>query len=127
AAGDLAVEVADWLPDLAAEAIARRIEARGLDFTAVLAAGDSLAIGAMMAIRKSGYEVPADVSVMGMDDLPQAAFQNPPLTTMHIPMREIGAASLDLLLADLGGDLPPRRIEFACHIVQRQSTGPVHA
>jgi DNA-binding LacI/PurR family transcriptional regulator len=97
AAGDLAVEVADWLPDLAAEAIARRIEARGLDFTAVLAAGDSLAIGAMMAIRKSGYEVPADVSVMGMDD------------------------------ADLGGDLPPRRIEFACHIVQRQSTGPVRA
>ncbi|TJV13494.1 MAG: LacI family transcriptional regulator, partial [Mesorhizobium sp.] len=79
------------------------------------------------AIRKSGYEVPADVSVMGMDDLPQAAFQNPPLTTMHIPMREIGAASLDLLLADLGGDLPPRRIEFACHIVQRQSTGPVRA
>jgi DNA-binding LacI/PurR family transcriptional regulator len=127
AAGDLAVEVTDWLPDLAAEAIARRIEARGLDFTAVLAAGDSLAIGAMMAIRKSGYEVPADVSIMGMDDLPQAAFQNPPLTTMHIPMREIGAASLDLLLADLGGDLPPRRIEFACHIVQRQSTGPVRA
>ncbi|TIP95697.1 MAG: LacI family transcriptional regulator [Mesorhizobium sp.] len=127
AAGDMAVEVADWLPDLAAEAIARRIEARGLDFTAVLAAGDSLAIGAMIAIRKSGYEVPADVSVMGMDDLPQAAFQNPPLTTMHIPMREIGAASLDLLLADLGGDLPPRRIEFACHIVQRQSTGPVRA
>ncbi|TIM69117.1 MAG: LacI family transcriptional regulator [Mesorhizobium sp.] len=127
AAGGLAVEVADWLPDLAAEAITRRIEARGLDFTAVLAAGDSLAIGAMMAIRKSGYEVPADVSVMGMDDLPQAAFQNPPLTTMHIPMREIGAASLDLLLADLGGDLPPRRIEFACHIVQRQSTGPIRA
>ncbi|TIU92714.1 MAG: LacI family transcriptional regulator, partial [Mesorhizobium sp.] len=91
-----------------------RIEARGLDFTAVLAAGDSLAIGAMTAIRRSGYEVPVDVSVMGMDDLPQAAFQNPPLTTMHIPMREIGAASLDLLLADLGGDLPPRRIEFAC-------------
>ena len=55
AAADLAVEVSDWLPDLAAEAIARRIEARGLDFTAVLAAGDSLAIGAMMAIQKSGY------------------------------------------------------------------------
>jgi DNA-binding LacI/PurR family transcriptional regulator len=122
------VEVSDWLPDLAAEAIARRIEARGLDFTAVLAAGDSLAIGAMMAIQKSGYKVPADVSIMGMDDLPQAAFQNPPLTTMHIPMREIGAASLDLLLADLGGmDLPPRRVEFACHIVQRQSTGAVRA
>ena len=41
--------------------------------------------------------MPDDVSVMGMDDLPQAAFLTPPLTTMHIPMREIGAAALDLL------------------------------
>jgi DNA-binding LacI/PurR family transcriptional regulator len=74
---------------------------------------------------RAGYRVPSDVSVMGMDDLPQAAFHNPPLTTMHIPMREIGAASLDLLLDDLGGmDLPPRRVELACHIVERQSTGP---
>ncbi len=125
-AADLAVEVSDWLPDLAAEAIAERIAARGLDFTAVLAAGDSLAVGAMMGVHKAGYRVPDDVSVMGMDDLPQAAFQNPPLTTMHIPMREIGAASLDLLLDELGGmAMPPRRVEFACHIVLRQSTGAV--
>ena len=125
-AADLAVEVSDWLPDLAAEAIAERIAARGLDFTAVLAAGDSLAVGAMMGVHKAGYRVPDDVSVMGMDDLPQAAFQNPPLTTMHIPMREIGAASLDLLLNELGGmAMPPRRVEFACHIVKRQSTGAV--
>jgi DNA-binding LacI/PurR family transcriptional regulator len=124
-AATLAIEVDDWLPELAAEAMASRIAARGLDFTAVLAAGDSLAVGAMMGIGRAGYRVPSDVSVMGMDDLPQAAFHNPPLTTMHIPMREIGAASLDLLLDDLGGmDLPPRRVELACHIVERQSTGP---
>lgn len=123
-----AIEVEDWLPELAAEAVASRIATRGLDFTAVLAAGDSLAVGAMMGIERAGYHVPADVSVMGMDDLPQAAFQNPPLTTMHIPMREIGAASLDLLLDNLGGmDLPPRRVELACHIVERQSTGPARA
>jgi len=127
-AADLAVDVPDWLPELAAEAIVRRIEARGLDFTAVLAAGDSLAVGAMMGLQRAGYRVPDDVSVMGMDDLPQAAFQNPPLTTMHIPMREIGAASLDLLLDDLDGmAMPPRRVEFACHIVKRQSTGAVRA
>ena len=127
-AGALVVEVEDWLPELAAQAVAERIAARGLDFTAVLAAGDSLAVGAMLGIERAGYRVPADVSVMGMDDLPQAAFQNPPLTTMHIPMREIGAASLDLLLDDLGGvRLPPRRVELACHVVQRQSTGPVRA
>ncbi len=58
------------------------------------------------------YKVPDDVSIMGMDDLLQAAFHNPPLTAMHIPMREIGAAALNLLLDDLGGlSMPPRRVE----------------
>lgn len=120
---DLVLEVSDWLPELAAEAIAGRIRRNGADFTAVLAAGDSLAVGAMMGLAAAGLKIPDDVSVMGMDDLPHGAFQTPPLTTMHIPMREIGAASLDLLLDDLGArHLPPRRVEFACRIVERQST-----
>ncbi len=121
----LVEEVNDWLPELAAQAVKDRIARQGLDFTAVLAAGDSLAVGAMLGVESAGYKVPDDVSVMGMDDLPQAAFHNPPLSTMHIPMREIGAAALDLLLDDLDGmKLPPRRVEFACHIVERRSTAP---
>jgi DNA-binding LacI/PurR family transcriptional regulator len=120
----LVVEVEDWLPELGAAAIEQRIRQHGLDFTAILAAGDSLAVGAAMGLERAGYKVPDDVSVMGMDDLPQAAFHMPPLTTMHIPMREIGAAALNLLLDDLGGlSMPPRRVELACHIVERQSTG----
>jgi DNA-binding LacI/PurR family transcriptional regulator len=122
-ADDLVVEVEDWLPDLAAAAVEQRIAARGLDFTAVLTAGESLAAGAMLALQRAGCRVPEDVSVMGMDDLPQAAFYSPPLTSIHIPMREIGTAALDLLL-DSAGSLPgpARRIELACHIVERQST-----
>jgi DNA-binding LacI/PurR family transcriptional regulator len=120
---DLIVSVDDWLPELAAQAIASRIGARGLDFTAVLAAGDSLAVGAMMGVQQKGFSVPGDVSVMGMDDLPQAAFLNPPLTTMHIPMREIGSVALDLLRDNLSGlPMPPRRVELACHLVERSST-----
>ncbi|OHV77542.1 LacI family DNA-binding transcriptional regulator [Ensifer sp. LCM 4579] len=122
---DLVVPVDDWLPELATQAIVSRIEKRGLDFTAVLAAGDSLAVGAMLGIQQMGYNVPRDVSVMGMDDLPQAAFLNPPLTTMHIPMREIGSAALDLLRDSLSNlPFPPRRLELACHLVERSSTGP---
>ena len=122
---DLVVPVEGWLPELAAQAIATRIEARGLDFTAVLAAGDSLAVGAMMGVQQRGYSVPGDISVLGMDDLPQAAFLNPPLTTMHIPMREIGSVALDLLRDSLSGlPMPPRRVELACHFVERASTGP---
>lgn len=121
---ELAVDVGDWLPELGAEAIAGRVRDRGLDFTAVLAAGDSLAVGAAIGLERLGYKVPDDVSVMGMDDLPQVAFHNPPLTAMHIPMREIGAAALNLLLDDLGGfSMPPRRVELACHLVERRSTG----
>lgn len=123
---DLVMPVEDWLPELATQAIASRIKARGLDFSAILAAGDSLAVGAMRGVQQAGYAVPDDVSVMGMDDLPQAAFLNPPLTTMHIPMREIGSSGLDLLYDNLSG-LPflPRRVELACHLVERASTGPV--
>lgn len=120
---DLIVEVEDWLPELAVKAIAQRISARGLDFSAVLTAGESLAAGAMLGVQQAGLSVPHDVSVMGMDDLPQAAFYNPPLTTIHIPMREIGASALDLLLDSVGGPTrPARRIELACHIVERRST-----
>ncbi len=120
---DLVVPVDDWLPELATQAIVSRIRERGLDFTAVLAAGDSLAVGAMLGVQQMGHVVPRDVSVMGMDDLPQAAFLNPPLTTMHIPMREIGSAALDLLRDSLSGmPFPPRRLELACHLVERAST-----
>lgn len=123
---DLVMEVEDWLPELAADAIESRIARRGLDFTAVLAAGESLAAGAMLGVQKAGFNVPADVSVMGMDDLPQAAFYHPPLSSIHVPMREIGATALDLLLDAVSGNAAPaRRIELACHIVERKSTAAV--
>ncbi|PRD40880.1 LacI family transcriptional regulator [Phyllobacterium phragmitis] len=120
----LVMEVGDWLPELAAETLGKRIAERGLDFTAVLTAGESLAAGAILGLQKAGYSVPQDVSVMGMDDLPQAAFYNPPLTSIHIPMRDIGATALDLLLDNVGSLTAgrARRIELACHIVERQST-----
>lgn len=119
----LVVEVADWLPDLAARAIAARLE-QARDFTAILAAGDSLAFGALQALRGAGIVVPDEISVMGMDGLPQGAFQTPPLSAMRMPMAEIGAAALDLL-RDLitGPPGPARRIELACARVEGGSCG----
>lgn len=119
----LVVEVDDWLPEPAAQAIAARIDKSGLDFTAVLTAGDSLAYGAIMGLQRRGIAVPGEVSVIGMDDLPQSAFSSPPLTAMHIPMREMGSEALSLLLDQLsGGPMLPRRVELACRLVERQST-----
>jgi DNA-binding LacI/PurR family transcriptional regulator len=122
----LVIEVADWLPELGAEAIAERLARRGRDFTAILAAGDSLAFGALRALRAAGVAVPGKVSVMGMDGLPQGAFHDPPLSAIEIPMRAIGAAAIDLI-RDLraGLPLPARRIELACRLLERGSCGPV--
>lgn len=123
----LVVEVADWLPDLAAWAMGDRIDRLGVDFTAVLAAGDVLAFGAMQALQARGISVPGDVSVMGMDGLPQGAFHNPALTAIQMPMQQIGAAAIDLLRDLRGGlPLPARRIELACTLLERGSCGPVH-
>ncbi|PJN92639.1 LacI family transcriptional regulator, partial [Amaricoccus sp. HAR-UPW-R2A-40] len=89
-----------------------RIAARGLDFSAVLAAGDVLAAGAMLGAQQAGYSIPEDISVLGIDDLPQAAFLTPPLTCVHVPKREIGMIALGLLHEALSGPpLPARRVE----------------
>jgi DNA-binding LacI/PurR family transcriptional regulator len=79
----------------------------------------------MVAVQQLGYAVPGDVSIMGIDDLPQAAFLTPPLTSVHLPKREIGMVALDLLRDGLAGPpMPARRIELACHLVERKSVGP---
>lgn len=127
-AADLVEEVADWRPDLAAAAIRARLARGGRDFTAVLAAGDSLAIGALIGLAEAGVSVPGQVSVMGFDGLPQCDLQSPPLSAVEIPMRAIGAAALDLLRdAVTLPEAPPRRVELACRIVERASTGPLRA
>lgn len=120
----LLVEVADWEPALAAQALTRRLAA-GADFTAILCAGDSLAFGVLTALAELGLRVPQDMSVMGMDGLAQGAFTIPPLSAIEMPMRHIGAAAVDLL-RDLqtGGGLPARRIELACRVLERGSAGP---
>jgi DNA-binding LacI/PurR family transcriptional regulator len=120
---ELVIEVSDWLPELAAEAIRRRHAETGIDFTAVVAAGDSLAFGATTALGDLGIAVPRDVSLVSIDDLPHAQFLNPPLTAVHIPMRELGAVGLDILRDELAGlPVPKKRVELACRLVVRGSS-----
>ncbi|NEX45416.1 LacI family DNA-binding transcriptional regulator [Pseudotabrizicola algicola] len=122
---DLQMDLPDWLPDRAAEALRARVNQRGVDFTAVLCASDSLALGALQGLATLGLSVPDTVSVLGMDGLAQGAFFSPPLTALEIPMQHIGAAAVDLLRdLSLGAHMPARRIELACRLVERQSCGP---
>lgn len=85
------------------EAVERLI-ADGRDFTAVLAANDLAAAGAANALRAAGRRVPDDVSLAGYDDLPSAVDVWPNLTTVHIPLEEIGRKAVELAFG--AGDTP---------------------
>lgn len=78
--------------------------------TAVFAVSDTLAIGAIKALRRAGRRVPDDVAVLGFDDLPLSAVFEPALTTVSQPMRELGAQAAEILLARLSGERPSSRI-----------------
>jgi alanine racemase len=76
----------------------RRIWEDGLRPTAILAMSDAMAIGVMWAAREAGLVLPGDLSVVGFDDLDVAPHSNPPLTTVHQPIRQKGEESARLLL-----------------------------
>jgi LacI family transcriptional regulator len=78
--------------------VARKLLATGRAFTALFAFNDISAIGAVHALRAAGRRVPEDVSVVGFDDIPSAAFQNPGLTTVRQPLREMGVLAAETLL-----------------------------
>lgn len=68
---------------------------------AVFAASDSMAIGAMKAIRAAGLRVPEDIAIVGFDDMPTAAMVDPPLTTVHHPIERIGFLAASMLIEQL--------------------------
>jgi L-ribulokinase len=80
---------------------AGRMLARISDLTAVFAANDSMALGVLRALHEAGRQVPAEVSVVGFDDVPEAPYFNPPLTTVRQDFDEVGRRSLDLLLGQI--------------------------
>jgi LacI family transcriptional regulator len=81
----------------------------GLDFDAVFCHNDLSAFGVVQAIQDNGRRVPEDVAVVGFDDIPMAAHHQPPLSTVHQPMREMGEAAARTLLAHFDGSPLPNR------------------
>jgi LacI family transcriptional regulator len=57
----------------------------------------------MASVRNAGLRVPEDVSVVGLHDIPQAAYLNPPLTTVRMPLAELGSRAVDMILGMLNG------------------------
>ncbi len=97
----------------------------GLRPTAVLAMSDAMAIGALRSARELGLRVPADLSVVGFDDIDISQHTDPPLTTVHQPIREKGEMAVRVLLSVVERrDLRPEQLRLATRLLIRGSTGP---
>lgn len=93
--------------------------------TAIFAGSDLQAFGVYEAARHGGLTVPADVSVIGFDDLPIARWVWPPLTTIRQPLAEMASTAARLVMSLSRGETPAnQRIELATSIAVRESTGP---
>ncbi len=95
-------------------------------FSALFAFNDISAMGAIRALRKSGRRIPEDVSVVGFDDIQSAAFQNPGLTTVRQPLREMGRSAAEILLKRIshpGSELRDKHV-VEPELVIRETTGP---
>ncbi|OJU10089.1 MAG: hypothetical protein BGN86_06100 [Caulobacterales bacterium 68-7] len=92
--------------------------------TAVFAANDEMAVGAIRALRRAGLRTPQDVSVVGFDDQRIAALYEPPLTTVRIPTFEIGYLSVKKLTRMLAGEAAELETVLPCQLIIRQSTLP---
>jgi LacI family transcriptional regulator len=91
---------------------------------AAFVASDVVAFGAIAAIREAGLRVPDDVSVVGFDDIPLAAFFDPPLTTVRLPAFDLGLAAGTALLDRVAGRSLPDRTLLPTELIVRSSTSP---
>jgi len=80
------------------------LRARGVEFDAIVAASDLIAIGALRTLQEAGIDVPRQISVVGFDDIPAASLTNPPLTTVMQDTRRAGELLVETLLRQVAGE-----------------------
>jgi LacI family transcriptional regulator len=100
-----------------------RLIAAGADMTAMCCANDLLALGALQGLAAAGLDVPGDVSVAGFDDISTAALTAPSLSTVRLPLREMGRLGFAHADRLLNGDEPaPQQLPY--EVILRRSTAP---
>lgn len=103
----------------------KELLARDVPFTALFAGNDTIAFGAMRALREAGLRIPQDIALVGYDDIPLAEFASPPLTTVRTDTIGLGRDAMGMLLALLRGEsgLHTMRHEQPVELVIRESCG----
>ena len=101
---------------------AKALLEKKVPFTAIFAQNDLMARGAISALHEAGQRVPEDISIIGYDDIPEAEFSDPPLTTIRQPMEEVGRAATRLLILMVEDpDTTPNQILFDTELIARSS------
>ena len=95
------------------------------NWTAVFTANDHIALGLLRALNEHGRRVPDDVSIIGFDDVPEAAYFTPPLTTVRPDFAAVATASLELLMEQVSGAVEGgKRRTVAPELIERDSVAP---
>ncbi|WP_206240640.1 LacI family DNA-binding transcriptional regulator [Novosphingobium terrae] len=100
---------------------AQQLLERDMDFDAVFAACDLIAVGAMRAFEEAGLSIPHDLGIVGFDDIPIAALTSPPLTTISQDPAHAGTMLVETLIAKIRGEAPPAMM-LTPHLILRHST-----
>jgi DNA-binding LacI/PurR family transcriptional regulator len=95
---------------------------KGVQFDAIFAANDQMAIAAMKVILKRGLRIPEDVAVAGFDNLVMASMVTPSLTTVQYPIYQMGYRAMQMLVECARGQDGPRKVELETKLMVRQST-----
>ena len=112
----------DWTADFGYHAGRELLRVR--DFTAIFSSNDQMALGLIHAAREAGLDVPRDLSIVGFDDIPEAAHFWPPLTTVRQDFPELGRRCIALLLSSLGGEAEGYPGTIVPELIVRSSTAP---
>ena len=95
------------------------------ELTAIFCGNDTMALGVMRALAERGLRVPRDVSIVGFDDVPDAGFYTPPLTTVRQDFGEVGRRALGTLIDRMSGAIESGlRVRIAPELIIRASAGP---
>ncbi|WP_437838457.1 SpoIIE family protein phosphatase [Sorangium sp. So ce1153] len=101
----------------------RELLARGVDFDAVVAGNDHMALGAMDALKAHGLDIPNDVLVCGFDDAAVSRVTKPSLTSIRQPIKQLGALALQTVVRMLAGERVPERSQLSVELTRRESCG----
>ena len=116
---------ADWQIVSGYQAMLKLLK-RNKNFTAVLAAGDLLAIGAMRALKEADLDIPEDISLMGIDDIDLDSYLCPPLTTVSQSISGMATEGIEMLLEIIQGRRPSeKKVIIEPQLIKRMSTASI--